>query len=318
MISVLSLAAGTLSACGDEDNLEVQDIAEEVTESITEELAEPEPDYAGDAETSNRTIEAAGKKREFIETVPPGIEEREGVPLIFVFHGYKNNANQLRKFTRFDNANAVVAYMDGIGDAWAPAPYAETTGDEDLAFFDAVREKLIADYPIDPAKVYVTGLSNGGGFAQYTACHRAHKVTGIATVSAAFYDAVFEDCSQIPVKQIDFHGTADNMMLYDGGVRHNESYQSVMDVMEEAARRNYCAPEPVTEQIDRPGEEYIWEDCDAQLRHYRIGDGGHVWPGSSGDKGSATQPQNGYASKEILDFFDISYRGAMGPTDPEN
>jgi len=33
---------------------------------------------------------------------------------------------------------------------------------KDLAFFDALLKKLTADYKIDPDRIYVTGMSNGG------------------------------------------------------------------------------------------------------------------------------------------------------------
>lgn len=308
------MLAGALVACGSgEDAMETDGVVEEVAQEVREELIEPEPEYEGDPWTERRTIEAGGLDREYVLTVPPGVEMRDGLPLIIAFHGYKNSADFLRKLTQFDQANAVVAYMEGRGDAWAPAPYAQTTGEQDLAFFDAVRQSLIDEYPINPAKVFVAGMSNGGGFAAYTACHRSHQVTGIATVSAAFYDTVFEDCSPTPVKQIDFHGTQDGTMEYEGGIRHSEPYMPVMEVMNAAAERNYCEVEPAENAIRRPGGEYVWNDCDAALEHYRLDGEGHVWPGSKQDVDREGQPADGFASEAILDFFKISYRGELGP-----
>lgn len=290
--------------------------ANDVVNEIRDELATAERGFEGEPQTIGRSIQAGGLTRTFLVTVPPGIDEREDVPLIFVFHGYHGNAETMRSVTRFDNANAVVVYLDGIGNAWAPAPYAKTTGSQDIAFFEAVREAMIAEFPISPASVFLTGLSNGGGFAAYAACRRPHQVTGIATVSAAYYDDVYHGCSPIPVKQIDFHGTADDTIHYQGGVRYEEPYEAVEDVMSAAARKNHCDPDPAANAIDRRGEELVWQRCDAQLRHYRMDGGLHLWPGSPQDGKSATGAADGFASREILDFFGVTYRGQLGPTDP--
>lgn len=313
LAAIMVIAAGTLAGCSDATEAAVE--IENASEKVSEELITPEPQVEGEPATESRTIFAGGLSRDYIVTTPPGVEHRGDLPLIIAFHGYKNDASMMRTLTQFDQANAVVAYMDGVNDAWAPAPYAETTGKQDLEFFDRVRQEMIDQYPVNPAKVFVAGMSNGGGFAAYAGCHRAHQITGIATVSAAYYDDVFKGCRPSPVKQIDMHGTADHVMEYGGGVRHNEAYKAAFTVMEEAARRNYCQPEPVRANIQRPGEEFVWEGCDAQLRHFRIDGGGHVWPGSKSDLRSATQPADGFATRQILDFFGISYRGPLGPED---
>lgn len=309
------LSAGALAACGDgnKESMRADSVAEEVTQKVREELVQPVRDFEGEPFTETRKIKAGGLDREFILTVPPEVDERSDLPLIFAFHGYTNNAEAMRQFTQLDKAHAVVVYMNGVGSAWAPAPYAKTSGEQDLAYFDAVRQEMLEEFSIDPAKVFVTGLSNGGGFAAYAACHRSHQITGIATVSAAFYDKVFDDCSPTPVKQIDMHGTKDGIIDYYGGVRHNEAILSIQDVMANAARRNHCEPEPVRAEIRRPGEELVWEGCDAQLRHYRLDGGRHVWPGSKQDDSFATQPSDGFGTETILDFFGVDFTGAVGP-----
>lgn len=307
--ATLLLSAFALGACGErEQDLQVTDAANEVRE----EIVEVEADFSGESRTFNQTIKVAGREREYLVTTPPNVDEREDLPLLFAFHGYKMTDDSMRALTEFDKANAVVVYLQGVNTAWAPAPYASTTGDEDLAFFDAVREKMLDNYPVNPSRVFVAGLSNGGGFAAYTACHRAHLLTGIATVSAAYYDAVFEDCAPIPTKQIDFHGTKDSIIKYDGGVRHGADYMPVTEVMEEAAIRNHCAPEPDVKEYSRPGEEFTWQRCDAPLRHYRLDGSTHIWPGANGDRGPSENTADDFATREILDFFGISYRDTLG------
>lgn len=307
--AALLLSVIALGACGErEEDLQVTDAANEVRE----ELAEVEADFSGESSTFTQTMKVAGREREYLVTTPPNVDERDNLPLIFAFHGYEMSDSSMRAMTEFDKANAIVVYMQGVNNAWAPAPYAVTSGDDDLEFFDAVRQKMLEDYPINPSRVFAAGHSNGGGFAAYTACHRAHQLTGIATVSAAYYDEVFEGCSQIPIKQIDFHGTKDSIIAYDGGSRHGAEFEPVEEVMNQAAQRNYCEPDPVVETLSRPGEEFVWESCDAQLRHYRLDGSGHIWPGSDSDKGPGEKTADDLATREILDFFGISSHGNLG------
>lgn len=298
-----SLSAALLSGCISEDQVIEEQLA--AFDSREDEIP-PEPVFEGESTTEERTIKSAGLTRSYRVSIPPEIDKRTSVPLIFAFHGKEGNAKTMEQFTDFDAAEAVVVYADGVGKAWAPAPYAETTKEQDLAFFDDVREQMIDEFPINPAKVFVTGLSNGGGFAAFIGCHRAHQITGIATVSAAFYEAVLEDCSPIPVKQIDFHGTADSVIKYDGGDRHDASYLGMQEVLDQAARRNHCSPQPIVSQSNRAGTELNWTNCDAQLRHYRLDEGKHVWPG--GAQELVFDGADGFASRQILNFFGVRYR----------
>ena len=308
-LAVALLSVAGLGACGERaEDLQVTDAANEARE----ELAEVEADFSGDPSSFTQTMKVAGREREYIVTTPPEVDDRENLPLILVFHGYKMTDDSMRSLTEMNKANAVVVYMQGVNTAWAPAPYAVTTGDEDLEFFDAVRQEMLDKYPINPARVFAAGHSNGGGFAAYAACRRAHQLTGIATVSAAYYNTVFEDCAPIPTKQIDFHGTKDSIIKYDGGVRHGADYMPVTEVMEEAAIRNHCAPEPDVEEYSRPGEEFTWQRCDAPLRHYRLDGSTHIWPGANGDRGPGENTADDFATREILDFFGISYRDTLG------
>ena len=303
--AILLLTTIGLGSCGDgQEDLQVQD----VTEEVREELAEVGGDIVGESSTHRRTITIAGRDREYLVSTPPNVDDSSNLALLMVFHGYKSSADTMRKLTNFDDANAVVVYMEGFNSAWAPAPYAATSGEEDLEFFDQVRAQIIDEYPVNPARVFAIGHSNGGGFAAYAACHRAHQLTGIATVSAAYYKKVLEGCSEIPTKQIDMHGTSDGTIKYEGGWRYDTEYEPVDRVMTEAATRNHCAPSPTADAISRPGEEFTWQACDAPLRHYRLDGGGHSWPGSTTDRSGASDD---FASKEILDYFGISARGTL-------
>lgn len=255
-----------------------------------------------DPSVERRQITSAGLKRDYVLSVPKGARQRERLPLILVFHGYREDAQRMREHTQLDKADAVVAFMDGVDNAWAPAPYATTTGQQDLTFVDDVVSQLEEEFSIDRARVFAAGFSNGGGFAAFVGCQRPQDFTGVATVAGAFYQRVSEGCSQIPMKHIDFHGTADPVISYNGGERHETVYDSTHDMLVEAAVRNHCAREEETRLSDTVVQA-TWDDCDAALEHYRIEGGPHVWPGGTADTSASVS--SGFATRAVLRFFGV-------------
>ncbi|WIM68798.1 alpha/beta hydrolase-fold protein [Corynebacterium breve] len=315
VIATLILAAVTVASCGfpyDEEELESINnrFAETAAESTDDEaLVTTEEDVSSsfpESETTKHAVEAGGLRRTYYVTAPKDASEGTKYPLIYAFHGMAEPAKRLQHYSRLDMAHAIVVYLDGQDQAWAPAPYATTTGEQDLAFVDAVRAELDQEYVIDNARVFATGLSNGGGFAAYLGCQRPQQFTAIATVAAAYYWKVSDECSSIPMKTLDIHGTADNVIEYEGGIRHDTAYESVPQMLDENAVRNHCSEEVSLSQVGTEGVRYKWHDCDAPLEHIRIGNGQHNWPGGAFDNTPGVVKDR--TTHEILDFFGISYR----------
>ena len=278
-----------------------EQVAQSVVSSVSDRAAEVEP-WSG-PETQNRTIQVGQRERSYLLSVPSGAEQRSRLPMIFVFHGYGENAASIREYSRLDSADAIVVYLDGEKHAWAPAPYAKTSGGEDLAFVDAVREEVMGEYSVDKSRVFATGLSNGGGFATYLGCQRPQDFTAVASVSAAFYHRVAEGCSSIPIKHADFHGTDDEVMSYYGGERHDTAYESIEAMLAETAERNHCRPEYVEKPLSETVTELRWDGCDAPLMHYRVDHGPHIWPGGAYDTSETTT--RGFATRTLLAFFGV-------------
>lgn len=287
---------------------EAEETAATSTEIAGEGVSSAHTSTVSDAETTKNVVNAGGLRRTYWLSVPPNSGAQEKLPLIFAFHGKDESAQKIRRYSHLDKAQALVVYLDGQDKAWAPAPYATTTGEQDLAFVDAVRAQVEEQYPVDPARVFAVGLSNGGGFAAFLGCQRPSQFTAIGAVSAAYYWRVSENCSHIPMKHIGVHGTADKVIEYDGGTRHNTRYESVPEVMAEMAQRNHCTDETTLSQIGRNGVKMTWHGCDAPLVHVRVGAGKHVWPGGEED-GNPSVPQD-IATNEILDFWGVDYRAA--------
>lgn len=250
-----------------------------------------------------RTVTINGSKRDYLVSLPPGARQRKGLPLILGFHGYTGSAEHMQQRSGLSDADAVVAYLQGVDAAWSPAPYAKTSVEDDLSFSDHVREQLIAEFHLHPARVFAAGFSNGGGFAGVLGCRRPQQFTAIATVAAAYYDSVTDGCSPIPMKRIDIHGTSDAIIQYQGGSRHGSHYESVYDFLDESRIRNRCEAEPLETQATAFATALTWMDCDAGLKHIRVQGGEHVWPGS--DARQKLPDASLSATDEILSFFGV-------------
>lgn len=306
--AVLSVLAGTvIGACGMfavSSETEVQ-LSDAVVENRVEtEIYSPKVEPAmhmGVDET--RTVNVGGVDRTYRVHVPDGQLHVGGVvPVVFVAHYYHGTAEKMQKVTGFNDVKAVVVYLQGVDNAWAPAPYAKTSSEEDLAYFDAVRKEISREYLVSRENTFIAGFSNGGGFAMYVRCNLPNAVGGVATVSAAFYDDVLQGCAALPVKQIDIHGDNDSILSYAGGTRYKHSYWGVDDVMREVAGFNSCIAY-VDESVS-VGRVRRWNACVADLEQVKIDGGGHDWGVVSKNDSSPS-----FATREIVEFFGLNFVG---------
>ncbi|MDO5511560.1 PHB depolymerase family esterase [Corynebacterium sp.] len=210
-------------------------------------------------------------------STPAGFHHGTRWPVVFAFHGWGLNAESMEQTTELSAASAIVVYPDGVNRAWAPAPYASTSGEEDLGFVRTLLAYLDEEYPIDRDRVFATGFSNGGGFVAYLACQLPDTFQAVAPVSAAYYEDVHASCSRAPVARLDIHGTDDRTISYHGGTRHEKRYESVLDVLDRVAEDNGCeAP-----TFSRRSQDVVvmhWRGCTLPLMHVRVGGGAHEWP----------------------------------------
>ena len=75
----------------------------------------------------------------------------------------------------------ILAYPNAIDRSWG---LAQEKVKKDLDFFDALLERVSADFKIDANCVYVLGMSNGGYFAHLVGKERSKKVAAVASHSA--------------------------------------------------------------------------------------------------------------------------------------
>lgn len=268
-------------------------------------------------------LEHGGRTRQYRLHVPPGAEKQKGLPLVVVLHGGGGHGEQVENATGFarlaDRENFVVVCPDGTGQfarrllTWNSggiAVYASEHDVDDSAFLRAVVADVRTRVPIDADRVFVTGMSNGGMMCHRLARECADVFAGIAPVSGAMNFTAVDPKSPLAVMIV--HGTADDMVRYDGG-KPNRKHGRASDRVDASVQaavtyykaRNGLAGEP---EVTTEGKVRIetWRGADGAMpvRVATVDGGGHAWPGgrNSGLPG-ADEPAEWDATKAIWAFF---------------
>jgi polyhydroxybutyrate depolymerase len=181
---------------------------------------------------------------------------------------------------------------------------------DDVGFIGSLVDKLIADHPIDPKRVYVTGISNGGMMAHRVGRELPGKIAAIAPVVAALFGDEPKPASGVAALML--NGALDTSVPLAGGApggRFAGAWDGtpVLPATAQAsywAAANRCTGEP---EVTRQGV--------VQRTRYRcptgqevelvvLADHPHGWPGGvAGSRLGATPSASLDASREIWAFF---------------
>jgi polyhydroxybutyrate depolymerase len=298
------VAVVLLAACGGGDEGGGEDAgapSSTVAPTTTVASAECPPVTDAVAETrSSRTLESGGATRDYVLEVPEGYDGTTPEALIIDFHGFGSSGEEQAEYSQLGTtADAIVATPTGTGNAWDLRPVADNP---ELAFTRELVDAVSTDFCVDSERIYATGISNGSVFSALLACQEADLFAGVAMVAATVGPDLVgcEPSTTTPV--LIFHGTADPVGAYEGGPSGTLT-APVMESLGIWAERNGCDAEPVEERIADDVVHLTYEGCVADVEHYRIEGGGHVWPGA--DAGSADNPntQSIDASEIISAWF---------------
>ncbi|MCR9171042.1 MAG: prolyl oligopeptidase family serine peptidase [bacterium] len=276
----------------------------------------------------NGSITHDGMQREYILYVPASYNGTTAVPLLFNFHGYTSNASQQLVYGDFrpiaDTAGFLIVHPQGSLDNNGTTHFNVGFGGsstDDVGFTSDLLDTLIAQYQIDEDRVYSTGMSNGGYMSFHLACNLSSRFAAVASVTGAMVPTTLNNCGAThttPILQI--HGTNDGTVPYDGDIWTS----SIPDVLDHWVTYNNCNATPVIEQVPDADpsdgstvERYSYTDANGcvLVKHYKITNGGHTWPGSIVNLGGTNYDID--ASQEVWDFlsqFDIN--GVIGNCEP--
>jgi polyhydroxybutyrate depolymerase len=235
------------------------------------------------------TLESSGEKRAYLLHVPDGYDPSIPAPLVISIHGFAEWPAHQMQISRWndlaDEYGFLVVYPSGTDfpKRWRTTRFGPGDPLIDVAFISALIDRLAAEYTLDPARIYVNGLSNGGGMSFVLSCELSDRIAAFGAVAGA-YVYPLEACNPArPVPAILFHGTADPIVPYMGGPSHSFDipFPVIPEWVAALADRNGCGREP--DELPAAGavSAVRFTGCrdDAEVVFYSIAGGGHTWPG---------------------------------------
>lgn len=251
-----------------------------------------------------QSIVHGGVARQFVVRVPRGLSATSApVPLVVVLHGgggHAENAELMTGFTALvERERIIVVYPDGSGrfrdrlltwNAGHCCGFAMERAVDDVGFIAALLDTLAARYPVDPRRIYATGMSNGAMMSHRLGRELAHRFAAIAPVVGALFGD--EPPARGPVSLLAINGLLDKSVPAAGGPTGGRSAREWDGTPtrpnlfqgEYWARANGCALEPAREER---GALVRWRHACPEGRGVevlQVRDNGHAWPG--GQRGS--------------------------------
>ncbi len=221
-------------------------------------------------------LQSSGRTRTALLHVPPA---PAGAPLalLIAFHGYRGSGVQMEQESGFsklaDREGFAVVYPDANGPAWALA--AGRTSD--VSFTAELIALVNSRLCMDSRRVYVTGVSAGGGMAARVGCDLSDRVAAIAPVAGG-YESLPRCTPDRPVSVLEIHGAADRTVPYRG--RSPNHAGAVLPYLLGWVARDGCAAAPSKRRVAPRTLLYRWDGCaqSSEVAHLRIAGLGHVYP----------------------------------------
>lgn len=288
--------------------------------------AEPEH-RPGAGDFLRRSYHGSGGTRNYRLYVPGGYAG-EPVPLVVMLHGCKQSPEDFAAGTRMNAHAEELKWLAAYPEQPAAAngsrcwnwfrPEDQQRGGGEPALIAGITRQVMNDFAVDPARVYVAGLSAGGAAAAimgsaYGDLYAAVGIhSGLACGAADGVVSAFAAMRQggrnrpiasgLPiVPTIVFHGDQDRTVNARNAEMIIAQATAGVDLGKRAERvklpggRAYT----VTRYIDRAGS--------VLLEAWIVHGGGHAWYGGS-PEGSYTDPTGPDATREMLRFFGDHHR----------
>lgn len=262
---------------------------------------DPEQHEAGPVSTvptgsSAHTVVVDGQERSFRLYRPASLAGSIPVPLVVMLHGALGTGSQAETSygwnAQADREGFVVAYPDGLSRSWAVSPDCcgppARDGVDDVAFIQQLVATVADQLPVDRARIYATGISNGGMLAYRLAC----DTTLFAAIGPVAATQLGPCASPAPISVIHVHGMADQTVPLSGGPgkRDNDGTgrnpvkidgPPIPDLLGQWRTTDGC-PAPATTASGPVRTSVATCPGGRAVELVTVDDAGHQWPGAAG------------------------------------
>jgi len=158
---------------------------------------------------------------------------------------------------------------------------------DDIGFFNQMLDELGTKFSVDTARIYATGLSEGGFMSLRLGCALSDRIAAVAAVGAAMPKTMVCVPSR-PVAVVMIDGTSDPVVPHGGGTEHNMQLPvlSAEDSAKQWAKIDRCEEKPAQSKLPpaaKGGMETkvdTYKTCqqNAEVVLYSIKGAGNTWP----------------------------------------
>ena len=201
-------------------------------------------------------ITVGKETRTFRLVVPKSVDLAKPAPLVVAFHGMLiDSKDVMPKYTKLDELASdkkfVLVYPEALGKAWGLLPEKVKA---DLDFFDALLAEVRKRNKIDPDRIYVLGMSNGGYFAHLVGKERSKTVAAVMSHSGPLGLQTLAGINaerKFPVMIV--HGDKDKLLPVEWARENRDKYQKekheVKYVEVAGLGHEWATKEKINEQI---------------------------------------------------------------------
>lgn len=252
-----------------------------------------------------RSVAVGDLQRRYLIHIPVNYDDAKPTPVIIAFHGGGGNPASMVCLSglndKSEQAGFIVVYPFGTGrlenqlltfNGGECCGYAMQKKIDDVAFTRAMLDDLASVANVDAARVFATGLSNGGIMAHHVAAELADRIAAIAPVGGPLMMASI--APKRPVSVMHFHGAGDEFAPFKGGYGKGAmgskgvtDFRSVEYTINAWIKANGCTEGPRIEVLPDKADDGMkvtrrtWSGGKdgSEVVLIEIENGGHTWPG---------------------------------------
>ena len=242
------------------------------------------------ADFDENSVSVDGKERDYGIYVPANVAKP--APVVFLFHGGGGRPQAIARRTGMsesaDKNGFIAIYPAGIGRDGRRGTWNVGTGPstaDDVGFVKAILADVEKHVPVDPKRIYATGLSMGGVFSYRLACEMSGTFAAVAPVAATMVEPACKPDNPVAVLQI--HGSDDDHIPLRGGhgsmTAEDRSWPAPQDGAVSWSRLDGCSGEPA-HATEGPMDCTNYSSCRAPVQFCVVPQGGHTWPEGATEK----------------------------------